>query len=67
MLRNAAAASTPSGARSGDDAGDIAIADQHDARAGLAHLRDQIGVSRSVEDADNQIGNLGLFGTGEVF
>ena len=54
------------GARGGDDAGHIAVADQHDARAGLAHLRDQIGVARSVEDADDEIGNLGLFGARKV-
>ena len=69
MQRSAAAASTPSGApplteidvdaafrlRGGDDAGDVAVGDQHDARAGLAHLADQLLVARPVEDAGDQI------------
>ena len=55
-----------SGSRGGDDAADVAVADQHDARAGLAHLGDQLGVARPVEDADDEIGDLGLLGLGQV-
>ncbi len=51
--------------RGGDDAADIAIGDQHDARAGLAHLGDQLGMARPVEDADDEIRGLGLLGLGE--
>ena len=47
-----------SGSRRGDDAADVAVADQHDARAGGAHLGDQLGVARPVEDADDQVGDL---------
>ena len=34
-----------------DDARDIAVGDQADRGAGLAHFRDQVGVARTIEDA----------------
>ena len=53
--------------RSGrDHAGDVAVADQHDARAGLAHLGDQLLVAVAVEDAGDQVRHLALLGLGEV-
>ena len=52
--------------RSGrDHAGHVAIADQHDARAGLAHLGDQLLVPVAVEDAGDQVGHLAFLGPGE--
>ena len=33
---------------------------------GLAHLGDQLGVARPVEDADHQIGDLAFLGLGEI-
>ncbi len=44
---------------------DVAIADQHDARPGLAHLGDELGMARPVENADDEIGDLGMFRLGE--
>ena len=55
-----------SGPGGGDDAADVAVGDQHDARAGRAHLGDQLGVARAVEDADDQIGDIGLLGLRQV-
>ena len=43
-----------------DDAGDIAVADQHDARAGLACLGDQLLVPVAIEDAGHQVGHFAL-------
>ena len=51
----------------GDDSADVAVGDQHDARAGGAHLGDQFGMARTVEDADDEIGDLGLLRLGEIF
>ena len=33
---------------------------------GVAHLGDQFGMARAVEDADDEIGDLGLFRAGEI-
>ena len=40
-----------------DDAGDVAVADQVDGGAGRAHLVDQLGVARAVENAHGQVGD----------
>ena len=47
------------------DAGHVAVADQHDARAGLAHLGDQLAWRGPVEDADDEVGDLALLRLGE--
>ncbi len=52
--------------RGGDHARHVAVADQHDARPRLAHLGDQLGMARPVEDADHEVGDIGLLGLGEV-
>jgi hypothetical protein len=51
--------------RGGDDARDVAVGDQHDPRAGRAHLGDQFLMTRAVEDAGDQIGNVDALGLGE--
>ena len=53
------------GCGGGDDAGNIAVTDQHDARAGLAHLGDQFLVAVAVKDAGHQIRHLALLGLGK--
>ncbi len=53
------------GRSSRDYAGDVAVADQHDARPGLAHLGDQLLVAVAVEDAGHQVRHLALLGLGE--
>ena len=52
--------------RGGDDAADVAVADQHDAGAGLAHLGDQLGMTRPVEDAHDEVGDRDLFGSRQL-
>ena len=53
------------GRSGGDDAGNIAVTDQHDTRAGLAHLGDQFLVAVAVEDAGHQVRHLALLGLGK--
>ena len=52
-----------------DDAGDVAVADQPDRRAGRAHRLDQLGMARPVENAGGDVGQgdaLGLGKPGDV-
>ncbi len=49
-----------------DHARNVAVADQHDARAGLARFDDDLVVARPVEDAGDQVGNIDLLGLGQV-
>ena len=39
---------------------------KRDAGAGLAHLGDQLGMARPVEDADDEVGDLDLLGLRQV-
>ena len=50
----------------GHDAAHVAIADQHDAGAGLAYPGDQFGVPWPVEDANDEIGDVALFGLRQI-
>ena len=51
----------------GDDACNIAVADQRDAGAGFADLGDGFGVAVTIEHADHQLGDIHALGAGEVF
>src|SRR5262249_12918652 len=51
--------------RCGDDATDVAVGNDHDPGAGGAHARDQLGMARTVEDADDDVGDLSFLGLGE--
>jgi hypothetical protein len=81
MQRNAAAASTPSGAPpiprinidTGfigigrvDDAGDVTVGDQAHRSAGFAHRTDQIGVARPIEDHGGDRLGFDAFGFGQI-
>src|SRR6185437_4578393 len=55
------------GPRGGNDSGDVAVGDQHDARTGRANLADQIAVSRPIENADHQVRDGDLLCLGKIF
>ena len=54
------------GPRGRDHAGDVAVADQADAGARLADLRDQLLMARPVEDQRDQIADLDILGPGQI-
>ena len=47
-------------------AGDVAVADEGDAGAGLADFGDHFRVALTVEHADHEVGDADFFGAGEV-
>ena len=49
----------------GDDPGDVAVGDQHDAAAERAQLGDQLGVARPVEHAGDQLVRIDALGLGD--
>ena len=52
--------------RRGDHAGDVAVADQADAGAGLAHRRDQLLMARPIEDQHHEVADVDVLGPGQV-
>ena len=49
-----------------DHAGDVAIGDERDRPAGLAHPRDQVGMARAIEDERGDLGRRHALRLGEV-
>src|SRR5262249_40636193 len=54
------------GTRGGDDAAHIAVGDEHNARSRLAYPGDELGMARTVQDADDEIGYLGVLRLVEI-